>query len=148
MWRSPAPSSPRLDVFMMEYEHDFLKTKYGSAGGVKRSEYLSALMGNEGQDRRGRLFADVEELEVELSAAEQKALIEAATDFGCTVERHEDRVILSTKDQKIVSRIGSSNRIVAVKMLLNRKQPAETIPIGTKTVLKFNGDQTATWHFN
>ena len=149
-------SSAKLSTWLMEYHEDFLKNWYPElspkSSGITREEILEryAAKIGEHEKREGKYLEDVVEMTLALGETDRAFFIKEREAFGYKIAGDRDQTVCEGPGIKytILGGTASPGAISSIKMSLKRdKDGKKNYRFGSRSVLQFNDDRTATWSF-
>jgi hypothetical protein len=148
--------SPKLSTWLMEYHKDFLSNWYPElspkTSGITRKEILERYTAKIGdhEKRMGKYLEDVVEMTLALGETDRALFIKEREAFGYKITSDKNRTVCEGPNIKytIIAGTDSSSAISSIKMSLKRDKKGQKVyRFGSKSVLQFNDDRTATWSF-
>ena len=149
-------NASKLSTWLMEYHADFLGNWYPDLSpqtrGITRGEILeryTAKIG-ESEKRKSKYLEDVIEITLALDETQKASFIKEREAFGYKITSGENKTTLEGPAIRyvIVPSSPSSSLVVSFKMSLKRDKKGEKVyRFGSRSVLRFNDDRTATWSF-
>ncbi|HVG21343.1 MAG TPA: DUF5829 family protein [Blastocatellia bacterium] len=146
----------KLSTWLMEYHEDFLNNWHPELSpksrGITREEVLERYVAKLGdqEKRKGKYLEDVIEMTLALGEAERELFIKECESFGYKIASDENTTTCEGPDMKyaLIAAANSPNAVTSIKMSLRRDKNGERVyRFGSRSVLQFDDDQTATWSF-
>jgi Family of unknown function (DUF5829) len=149
-------SPARLTTWLMEYHEEFLNNWYPELSpksrGITREEILERYVAKLGdqEKRKGKYLDDVIEMTLALGEAEKELFIKEREAFGYKITGDEKRTVCEGPGVRyaIIAAANSPGAIASIKVSLRRDKNGQKVyRFGSRSVLQFNDDRTATWSF-
>jgi hypothetical protein len=146
----------KLSTWLMEYHEDFLNRWHPELSpksrGVTREEILERYVAKLGdqENRKSKYLDDVVEMTLALSETERELFIKEREAFGYKITSDKNRTTCEGPAIKyeIIAGANSPGAIASIKMSLRREKKGQRVyRFGSRSVLQFNDDRTATWTF-
>jgi hypothetical protein len=149
-------NSGKLSTWLMEYHADFLSNWYPELSpktrGITREEILERYTAKLGDNekRKSKYLEDVVEMTLALDETEKAWFVKEREAFGYKITSGENKTVLEGPAIRytIIPSSPSSTPIASFKMSLRRDKTGQKVyRFGSRSVLQFNDDRTATWSF-
>lgn len=149
-------NSARVSTWLMEYHEDFLARWHPDLGpqtrGITRAEILERYAAKIGESEKRNLkyFEDVVEMRLALDETERALFVKEREAFGYKVTGGENETTLEGPSIRYVIVPGSTSQssVASFKLSLKRDKEGEKVyRFGSRSVLRFDDDRTATWSF-
>lgn len=146
----------KLSTWLMEYHEDFLNNWYPELSprsrGITREETLERYVAKLGdhERRKGKYLDDVVEMTLALGETERELFIKGCEAFGYSVTGDKNRTTCEGPAIRyaVLQAADSPSVTSSIKMSLRRDKDGQKVyRFGSRSVLQFNGDRTATWSF-
>lgn len=146
----------KLSTWLMEYDNNFLSNWYPELSpksrGITRKEILERYTAKLGDNekRAGKYLEDVFEMTLALDETERAGFIKEREAFGYKITSDQSKTVVEGPAIKytLIASTTSSNSAVSFKMSLKRDKNGQKVyRFGSRSVLRFNDDRTATWSF-